>query len=233
MAKEKFNWKSLFVNEEENSNEKQVKPSSSTTSFPKETKTTSSKFPEQAKQKGSTPLNSATKVNNSILGTIVDMYESGFESLNMPGYDFYEFFKAIKAVGSNDAAVYKMAMTMAQSVDSKVDKASLIEGAGFYISEIEKVHKQYATKGNAKREQIQGNQLKQKESLTKEISALEKQIMQLQTKVSEKKIQLESADSSLLSEVADIEQKIVANDMAKSKILETITAVVDGIKNNL
>ena len=227
MSKEKFNWKSLFVNEEgatnnDSSTEKK-------TSFPKET--SSIKFP---KQSAPTPPPIPTgKTNNATLSTIVEMYEAGFESLNMPGYDFYEFFKAIKAVNSNDASVYKMAMTMAQSVDSKVDKAALLKGGEYYINEIDKVHKQYSTKGNAKRDQIQNNQLREKEKLSAEISMLEKQIMELQTKVSEKKIQLESADSGLLNDIADIEQKIVANDMAKAKIQETITSVIEGIKNNL
>ena len=161
------------------------------------------------------------------------MYEAGFESLNLPGYDFYEFFKAIKAVGSNDANVYKMAMTMASSVDSKVTKTSLLDGANFYITEINNVHQQYQTKGNAKRDEIQKNQQSQKKVLTSEISDLEKQILQLQTQISEKKNLLNSIDSDLLSEISEIEQKIVANDIAKTKILEIITTVVNGIKNNL
>jgi len=235
MSKEKFNWKSLFVNEEEGSNTGSTQEKK--TSFPKETSST--KFPEQEISTTSItssstppPLN-VGKINNSTLDTVINMYEAGFDSLNMPGYDFYEFFKAIKAVNSNDASVYKMAMTMAQSVDSKVDKAALLKGGEYYINEIDKVHKQYATKGNAKRDQIQNNQLKEKEQLSSEISTLEKQIMELQTKVSEKKIKLESADSSLLNDISDIEQKIAANDMAKAKIQETITSVINGIKNNL
>ena len=72
--------------------------------------------------------------------------------------------------------------------------------------------------------------LKEKEKLTSEIATLEKQIIELQTKISKKKIQLESADSSLLNDIAEIEQKIVANDMAKSKIQETIMTVVNGSK---
>ncbi|QWX83763.1 hypothetical protein H0I23_15115 [Cellulophaga sp. HaHaR_3_176] len=231
MAEEKFNWKSLFVNDNVNQTEDTKTSAPSKTDFPKEVTSSSTKFPDTPP-----PLNTkveASSLDNSILNNVIEMYESGFESLNLPGYDFYEFFKAIKAVGSNDASVYKMAITMAQSVDSKVSKKSLLDGAEFYIKEINNVHESYQSKGSSKREEIQTNQISQKKILSSEISELEKQILTLQTKISEKKNQLNSIDSGLLSETADIEQKIVANNIAKNKILETITVVVDGIKQNL
>lgn len=233
MAKEKFNWKSLFINDENGDNNvKKAPQESGKASFPSET-SDNTKFPEQHIKQAPSSTIMSSEVSNSTLDSIVEMYQSGFDSLNLPGYDFYEFFKAIKAVNSNDPAVYKMAMTMAQSVDLKVSKASLLEGSDFYIAEINKVHKHYAEKGNAKREEIQSNQRNEKEKLTAEISELEKQIITLQTKVSDKKIKLETADSSLLNQVAAIDEKIVANDMAKNKILETIVTVVNDIKTNL
>lgn len=226
MAKEKFNWKGLFINDEGNSNSQSSnETSTSSASFPEEKKSTSTKFPDK--------VSMPTDVDNSVLGTVVEMYEAGFESLNQPGYDFYEFFKAIKAVGSNDASVYKMAFTMAKGVDSKVTKASLLEQSRFYIKEIDKVHQQYQKRGGAKKTQIQDGLKFKKETLSNEISQLEKQILELQTKVSDKKNQLQSIDSNLITDVSEIEQKIVANDLAKTKILATITGVVDGIKNNL
>jgi len=227
MAKEKFNWKSIFVNEDSDNTQQK------TVSFPNEKSNPKKNSKLSTGKTNTSPNSDSTTVNKTILTTVVDMYESGFESLNIPGYDFYEFFKAIKAVNSDDPSTYKMAITMAQSVDPKVDKISLLNSADFYINEIEKVHKQYATKGNKKREQIKSNQLQEKEKLSNEIATLEKQILQLQTTISNKKINLETSGTSLLSEIAEIEQKITANDLAKSKITETITTVINGIKNNL
>nr|WP_299214998.1 hypothetical protein [uncultured Allomuricauda sp.] len=228
MAKEKFNWKGLFINEEENlsSNDpEKVAPSTTASnSFPN-SKKSDSKFPAQS------PV--GAPVSNDVLSTIIEMYESGFDSLNQPGYDFYEFFKAIKAVGSNDASVYKMAMSMAKGVDSKVTKSSLLKQGDFYVQEINKVHKQYQTQGDSKKVKLQNAQKAEKTNLTSEISTLEKQILDMQNQISKKKNQLQSIDSSLINDVSEIEQKIVANDMAKSKILETITTVINGIKNNL
>lgn len=227
MAKEKFNWKGLFINDEISEGEKPIE----TTSAP----TSSSSFPESGKSVSKFPVHppKATLVSDSVLTTIIEMYESGFESLNKPGYDFYEFFKAIKAVGSNDPSVYKMAFTMAQGVDSNVSKNSLLTQADFYIKEIEKVHKQYQNQGNSKKSKILSTQKNRKDTLSTEISDLEKKLIEIQNQISVKKDLLQSVDADMVSEVSEIDQKIVANDKARSKILETISAVVEGIKNNI
>ncbi|MEQ8575154.1 MAG: hypothetical protein RIB63_13885, partial [Fulvivirga sp.] len=176
MSKDKFDWKGLFINSdggEEPGEQKQESPkakSSSSSSFPNPGSTT--KFPEKT--------TSPNNLSQDVLNTIVEMYESGFEGLNKPGYDFYEFFKAIKAVGSNDPQVYKMALTMAQSVDSAVSKSSLLEEADFYINEIEKVHKKYTEQGVSKKESIQNGARIKKENLSSEIIALEKKLMEIQ-----------------------------------------------------
>lgn len=231
MANDKFNWKSLFINEEEpkkeNAPENEEESKSRAQSFPgsSSVKSSNTKFPEHPPKGGS--------VDKNVLDTIVEMYEAGFDSLNRPGYDFYEFFKAIQAVGSNEPSVYKMALTMAQGVDNKVNKDTLLTQANFYINEIEKVHKQYQSQGNAKKSELQNTQAAQKENLTAEISALEKQLMEIQNKISNKRNELQSIDVNLMAEVEEIDQKIVANDKARTKLLETITTVVDGIKNNI
>ncbi|AIZ41142.1 MULTISPECIES: hypothetical protein [Cellulophaga] len=232
MAKEKFNWKSLFVNDE-NASTTTTSKSEEKIDFPNEPTPTSSstQFPQSSAPQRSQVTSS--NIDNAILNSVIEMYESGFESLNLPGYDFYEFFKAIKAVGSNDPNVYKMAFTMAQSVDAKVTKESLLDGANFYIKEINDVHEQYHTKGNAKKEEFQSSLLHQKETLSTEIAELEKQILQLQTQASDKKNQLNALENGTSTEMTDIEQKITANDIAKTKILEIITTVADGIKINL
>ena len=233
MAKEKFNWKGLFINDEDNKTAPKPKKeptytASSSNSFPDTTKTVS-KFPEQAPAAPTEHI----PVSDTVLNTIIEMYESGFDSLNIPGYDFYEFFKAIKAVGSNEPAIYKMAMSMAKGVDAKVSKESLLKQGDFYIQEIDKVHLQYQKQGNSKKEQLQSSQESEKQNLNASISKFEKQLLDLQNQISQKKNELQSIDSRLITDVAKIEQKIVANDMAKSKIKEIITTVVDGIKNNL
>lgn len=228
MANEKFNWKSLFINEEE-------EPATEETAAPKAQKRPVKSAPSSGAESNKFPqhLSRSTVENSNILNNVIEMYESGFDSLNQPGYDFYEFFKAIKAVGSGEPQVYKMAFTMASSVDPKVSKNKLLEEADFYIQEIEKVHQQYEVQGSNKKAEIQSTQKTRKDNLTSEISALEKKLMEIQNQISTKKTELQSIDVKLVAEVAEIDQKMVANDQAKTKILETIMEVVTGIKNNL
>jgi len=226
MSKEKFNWKGLFVNEE-SSNKKVVDEKVT----PLEDQRSSNTFPQSANSPSASP--NTTVANSAILDTILEMYQSGFESLNKSGYDFYEFFKAIKAVNSNEPAVYKMALTMAQSVENKVSKDSLLNEAAFYIKEINKVHEQYSVQGDKKKSQILDTQKSTKDSLHAEIIDLEKRLIEIQNQVSEKKNQLQSLDIKLMSDVSEIDQKIIANNSARSTILESINSVVNGIKNNL
>jgi len=220
MGSEKFNWKSLFINDETNSEEEEERPSVEV-----QQPNTTSKFPDK------TTINSG--INNTILHSIIEMYESGFDSLNQPGYDFYEFFKAINAVGSQDPSIYKMAFTMAKSVDSNVTKDSLLKQADFYIDEINKVHKQYEIQGISKRAKIVTDQKMNKDNLTNEISALERQLLEIQTKLNQKKNALQAMEGGSIPELNEIDQKIAANDQAKNKILSAINTVVAGLKSNI
>jgi hypothetical protein len=229
MATEKFNWKGLFVNEVETEESipqsKKSPQADNVRSFPEANKI-SSKFPE------SDPAQK-TAVSQSVLDSVVAMYEAGFESLNQPGYDFFEFFKAIESVGSHEPQMYKMAMTMAQTVDKKVNKELLLTKAEYYITEINKVHSQYFTQGTAKKEQILSDQKSQKELLYSEISHLEKSLIEIKEQIDKKRTQLQSVDTNMITEVSEIDQKITCNDLAKAKIQEAILTVVNGIKNNL
>lgn len=226
MSKDKFNWKGLFINEEGQKNETNTQ----NTDIPKENKATSNnQFPDA----GITSNPSVQDLDNNVLDKVLEMYENGFDSLNKPGYDFYEYFKAVKAVNSNDPSIYKMAFSMAQGVDSKINKSTLLEQAQFYINEIEKVHKDYKNQGVSKRSTILTGEKNRKTALTNEISELEKQILQLQTDLSKKQNELASIDNGMISKTSEIDQTIMANDLAKETILNNIKTVVEGIKTNI
>ena len=227
MADEKFNWKSLFLNEveediKETAAKEEAKPKAdSSQNAAKSTQ----KFPDSPPPKAA--------VSKDTLDTIVSMYESGFESLNQPGYDFYEFFKAIEAVGTDEPSAYKMAFTMAQTVDKKINKEALLIHANFYITEINKVHDHYMAQGKSKKAEIQNALKAKKENLSHEVSSLEKKLTEIQKQIVSKKQELESVDENLIVEISEIDQKINCNDIARSKIQDAISRVVNGIKNNL
>lgn len=225
MAKE-FNWKSLFINDVEAENEaapSKPKPEQKETSFPPESNI-------QPKLQNKTDND---QISQKVLKTVLKMYEDGFTSLNKPGYDFYEFFKAIDSVGSHDAQVYKMALTMANTVDHNVTKEMLLTHADYYVFEINKVHDQYEAQGLAKKKEIQENSVQNKSRLSGEIKALEKELAHIQGKIADKNKELKSLDTNLITEITEIDQKITCNTLAKNRILEAIDTVANGIKNHL
>lgn len=239
MEKKGFSWKSLFINEDGTVNNDVNQSKSESVEIPKSGNTTT-KFPNSNPGSAS-PANTnqgsastqGSSISAEVLNSIIGLYETGFDSLNKPGYDFFEFYKAIQTVNSSDPSVYKMALSMAKGIDSTVSKERLLSEATFYIDEINKVFKQYEGSGLTKKSKLQESYKTTKESLNAEISSLERKIIEIQNQISTKKNELSSLDSTLLSEIEVIDQKLLANTLAKEKISDSINSVVNGIKTNI
>jgi uncharacterized small protein (DUF1192 family) len=220
MNKESFNWKSLFINEE---NGKVKNEENNPTSSPETTK-----FPE-------VDLNSQTTANytNPFLSEILEVYQKGFESLNSSGFDFYELYKSVNAVGVNNPQSYQMAFTMGKTINPELTKQFLQEKATYYISEIEKVFSKYESTGSGKKTELNNKITQEKNNLTASISDLESKIAQLQKELEKKKNDLAKLDHDNAAEFSEIQLKMEANAIAKQKILESINIVVTGINQYL
>lgn len=228
MSKESFNWKSLFVNDEGNSPKKEEKPSKSleNNSSSVETK----KFPDEKVVSSTTNIDSS---NNPFVAEILEVYEKGFDSLNLEDFDFFEMYKSVVAVGITNPQSYQMAFTMGKSIKSDLTKQFLLEKAKFYIDEINKVHTKYDATGNAKSQDLNNLVHKEKESLTASISDLETRIAQMQEELQQKKLLLVNVDSKNEKELKELQLKIEANNFAKQKILDSINLVISGINQYL
>jgi hypothetical protein len=236
MALNNFNWKSIFINDESN-------PDASNTNQnpPTETKfappiTSENKFPTQNKFPETTPTvsyNSGNSTNNPFMDEILSVYNKGFESLNSEGFDFFEMYKSVIAVGATNPQSYQMAFTMGKTLKSDLSKEFLIEKSKFYISEIEKVYAKYDATGNSKNKDLNNTITTQKYDLGKNIADLETQIAKLQADLDTKKAELSRIDNDNHQLFAEIQQKIEANNIAKQKILESINTVVTGINQYL
>jgi hypothetical protein len=226
MASEGFNWKGLFINDETNqSAEKEVIKT-------KVQPISVNKFPET----NTFPTTSNTNYSsgsNPFINEILEVYNKGFESLNETGFDFFEMYKSVMAVGATNPQSYQMAFAMGKSLNPDLTKAFLIEKSNFYISEIEKVYTKYDATGNSKNKNLLAAINTQKSNLSKEISDLETQIAKLQQELESKKAQFLKIDSENGQEFNEIQQKIEANNIAKQKILESINVVVTGINQYL
>ena len=237
MALNNFNWKSIFVNDESNVDGLKTNQNSpKNTEF--NTTGNESKFPTQATKirfpdAGPVSFLSGNDSNNPFLNEILEVYNKGFESLNSEGFDFFEMYKSVMAVGSTNPQSYQMAFTMGKTLKSDLSKEFLIEKSKFYMSEIEKVHDKYDATGNSKSKDLNAAITSQKNILTKNIADLETQIAKLQTELETKKAELSRIDNDNHQMFAEIQQKIEANNIAKQKILESINTVVTGITQYL
>lgn len=220
MGIESFNWKSLFINEEGNQPKNDEAKSAS---FPQ-----INKFPDA--ETNSNPINISS---NPFLGEILEVYQKGFEGLNSEGFDFFEMFKSVNAVGVTNPQSYQMAFTMGKTINPNLTKEFLIDKAKYYSAEIEKVYEKYNITGNSKKSDLNLKINEQKNSLTKSISDLEAQIVKLQKELEAKKVELSRIDNDNAQEFSELQLKIEANNMAKQKIQDSINLVVTGINQYL
>ena len=223
MAKESFNWKSLFINDEANKAEE-----SAVVQPPPVLSTPDNKFPTQVTD--SFPANAVT---NPFLNEIFEVYDKGFESLNGEGFDFFELYRSVMAVGVTNPQSYQMAFTMGKTIRPDLNKQFLLEKSSFYISEIEKVYAKYDTIGKAKKSDLDNNITKEKYNLSKNISELEARIIELQKELESKKMELQKIDPKNMEQLSEIKLKMEANDLAKQKILNSINTVITGINQYL
>jgi hypothetical protein len=221
MAKESFNWKGLFINEEVNT------PAQAQAVIPPSPSEVT-KFPNHVTQS-----NSSDSSSNPFLKEVFEVYEKGFESLNNPGFDFFELYKSVMAVGITNPQSYQMAFTMGKTIQPDLNKQFLLEKANFYIAEIEKVYTKYDTIGKTKKSDLENNLTKEKYNLSKSIEELNTKILQLQSELEAKKAEFQKLDSNNIEKFSEIKLKIEANDLAKQKILDSINTVVTGINQYL
>src|SRR3972149_10326064 len=67
----------------------------------------------------------------SQMDSIMELYEKGFEKLNQPGIEFFEFFQAVVDAGADNPPAYKMAMKLLMSMEKTMTKNSLITQSQF------------------------------------------------------------------------------------------------------
>jgi hypothetical protein len=215
-----FNWKSLFIVDEE-AEKAAAATKNNTQSFPTESVAQSPK---------SSP-NFST--DDESLKEVFAVYEKGFDSLNQEGYDFFELYKSVMAVGADSPQSYQMAFAMGKSIKPDLSKNFLLEKAKNYILEIEKVHSKYAEVGTKKRADLANQLNSEKNNLANSVKNMESQIASLQAELAKQKNELSAIDQKYSGQMSEMESKIGANNAAKDTILGSIQKVINGINQNL
>jgi hypothetical protein len=244
----KKSWKNLFFKDEDdssyddtfiNKSEKtEKKTSSDDFSFPVNKQAANS----PANQPGTNGSAISNPVQTGILTNpfateILDIYEKGLESINMPGYDFYEFYRSVSvANGLNNEQAYKMAYQMAQVMDKTISSSKLVKDADFYISKINEVYKDYVTQGQQKLKLIDDQKKAEKSQLARDveisnarIAQLKEEILKLEKDVIEKSSKLNGIDAENQVSESEIREKLSANDQAKSTILNKLNLAKENI----
>jgi hypothetical protein len=233
--------KDLFINSEENATDK-----------PKNVEVPKSqpKFPtaEPTEQKSSSLFNfgfgsnptptpaptftPSTSVNPEHFAKALEIYENGFDSLNQPGYDFYEFFKAV-AIGADNPQIYTMAFAMGSAMDKTVTKDKLLQQSEFYLSEINKVYNDYVAKGSGKKNDLMNQKNNENQALASELDMMNQQMEALRIQIQDRQNKLNAIDSKYGPMIYDVDSKLMANETAKTQIVQKIEQVKIGIINNL
>ncbi len=161
------------------------------------------------------------------------MYEKGFEGLNMPGYDFFEFAQAVKHGGPDNPQAYQMAYSMGKGMLPSVNKEKLVSDADFYIAEINKVYEGLVAKGNARKTELAALKTTETQNLTNELNLLQQQLEAISAQRNDAQNKLNAIDAKYSPQLQEAENKLSANDFAKNKIVSEIEKVKQGIIYNL
>jgi ribonuclease HI len=224
--------RSLFFNDAESEKPKSNEPN--VTSFPK----TETSFPKPETSFPKTETFQPTELSINPLYTeqlnkIIDMYEKGFNELNQPGYDFFEYYQAVVQAGADNPQIYQMALTMAKAMDNNVSKQSLLTQSDYYINEINKVYNGYVSSGNTKKQDLITQKDNENKALTSELKSLQDQLNNINLQIQNKQSQLSEINNKYQPLLDNINFKLQANDVAKDKILTSLNKVKTGINNNL
>lgn len=225
-----FNWKSLFIVDEEAERQaalnKPLQQNEQTSAPIKSNNLVDSKHKIQMP-------NVSYTTSNEAFTDVLAVYEKGFDSLNQDGYDFFELYKSVMAVGADNPQSYQMAFAMGKSIKPDLTKSFLLEKSKVYVSEIEKVHAKYADIGNKKKNDLAAQQNAERSNLSNTINNLESQIADLQAQLNKNKSDLSEIDSKYANPLKDMDERIGANNKAKETILSSIQKIINGINQNL
>ncbi|GAO42120.1 hypothetical protein [Flavihumibacter petaseus] len=223
------NWKNLFVKDEGEEGTNRQTESDKSFSFPVD---------NYAANKHES-LNAAAppQANDADFREVLSVYENGLDSINMPGYDFYEFYMAISSTGLHNEQAYRMAYQMARSMDKTISSTKFLNDADFYISKINEVHGEYVRQGQQKLQTIQQQNASEKSQLNNEIESgisrinqLKAELQKIETDIANKRTLLSRIDEGSLPQEKAIREKLQANDQAHRVSINKLNAVKDSIR---
>ncbi len=226
--------KDYFIVNDKADNEKKIEPTKETKkTFPVSDSQPSNAFANIGFGKSNVETPQSNHSSNEYIAKAIETYENGFESLNQPGYDFFEFYKTVLQGGIDNPQVYQMCFTMGNAMDKTITKEKLLQQSDFYISEITKVYNDNVNKGNIKRQDLITQKNNENQSLITELEMMKQQMEALKVQIQDRENKLSAIGGKYEPKLSEIESKLAANDIAKTILVNSIEQVKQGINNNL
>jgi hypothetical protein len=175
----------------------------------------------------------SNNVSQEHLTKALESYQSGFDSLNQQGYDFYEFYQAVISGGISNGQIYSMAFAMGNAMDKTMTKDKLLQQSDFYINEIGKVYADFVSKGNTKKQELVNQKNNENQSLMGDLNSMKAQLEALKIQITDRENKLSAIDSKYEPKISEIDGKLGANDLAKNTLIQSIEQVKQGIITNI
>jgi transposase len=180
----------------------------------------------------SLPTNTIAPASENVKEMKLRIYQL-LESLNKPGCDFFEVWNAAIEMGGANSNNIKAAFTSLRYVDKSLTKEKLLETSDFYISSLKKVLDTETDKRQEEKDKLLKQKEQEKANLTAEISDIEQQIIALQNKLADKKLQSEGINGKYKLPVELIEEKINNGHQSVNSVISEMQQVVAIIQKEI
>lgn len=155
------------------------------------------------------------------------------ERINEPGIDFFEVWNAAAEMGSVDVNTLKAAFTSLRYVDKTLTMDKLLVTGGKYAAELKRIIDKETADKQSQKESMEQNLVREKASLSDEIAAMEKSILELQQKLSTRQNELRDINSKYKPELEQIDEKIAVGNTAVNEVITDIKNALTIIEKNI
>ena len=184
----------------------------------------------------STPIKTQVpsgQVSQEYIDKFLDAYENAFNELNQSGYDFFEFFQSVINGDINNSQTFTMAFAMGKGMDKSITKEKLLSQSEFYTTELSKLYDKNSTDGTQKKQQIISQKDTENQNLISDLDSLKLQLEGIKVQIKDRENKLSQIENKYQPKIIDWDNKLLANDFAKNKIISSIEAVKQGINKNI
>ncbi len=158
-------------------------------------------------------------------------FDDFLTSINLPGYDFLEFFNAVK--NFEDANSYKTALSVASSFDASLNKEKLVKDSNFYIDSINKIVDEQRGQSQSRISSLNTDYNKTITDINKKMEDLQRKLIEIQNEIGTLAGQKPIIESKYQQDVEEVNRKMSTLVYYQEQIVNQINKVKTNIQNYL